>query len=161
MNLINIGRILRQHGVKGGMKVTSDFKYKKEAFKVGNTIYVLDKPYKITSYSYAGGGQADICYLEGINTIDDVIAIKQNNIYIDKDSLNIKEILDEELLDMEVYLDTQLLGVVTDIQTGINPLIIINNEGKNIYIPRQDIYIKNIDVDNNKIELTDEVRGLL
>ena len=161
MKLINIGKILRQHGVKGGMKVSSDFKYKKEAFKVGNTIYVLDKPYKITSYSYAGGGQADICYLEGINTIDDVIAIKQNTIYIDKDSLNIKEILDEELLNMEVYLNSELIGTVYDIQTGINPLIMVKYNGKNVYIPRQDIYIKNIDVDNNKIELTEDARGLL
>ena len=161
MGRVLIGKVLRQHGVRGGMKVSSDFKYKKEAFKVGNTIYILNRPYKITQYSYAGGGQADICYLEGINTIDDVIAIKQNSIYIDKESLNINEILDEELLYLDVYNNNNKIGEVIDIQTGMNPLIIVKYEGKRLYIPRQDAFISNIDLDNNRIDITDKYKELI
>ena len=156
-----IGRVIRPHGVKGGMKVSSDFKYKKNAFKVNNTLYIKDKPYKITSYSFAGGGQLDICYLEGINTIDDVISIRQNNIYINKEDLNITEILDEELLDLDVYNNDELIGTVKDIQTGINPLIILNYNGKRLYIPRQDQYISNIDLDNHRIDITDKFKELV
>ena len=161
MGLIKIGRVIRQHGVRGGMKIKSDFKYKKDAFKVGNVLKINNRDYKLTAYSFAGGGQLDIAYLEGINTIDDVIKIKQNDIYIDKSILNTNEILDEELLGMDVYLNNDLLGTVTDINTGINPLIIINKDGKNIYIPRQKEYINNIDVDNNRIDVSENVGGML
>ena len=161
MGLVNIGRIVRPHGVKGGMKVSSDFKYKNNAFVKGNTIYIKDKFYTIMSYTNTGGNQLDILYLEGINTIDDVITIRHNNIYINKDDLNIDEILDEELINMEVYYKDELIGVVDDIKTGINPLIMINYNNKVLYIPRQDSFIENIDVDNNKILLTDKYKELL
>ena len=161
MGLVYIGRIVRPHGVKGGMKVSSDFKYKNKAFTKGNTIYIKDRPYKIASYTVAGGNQLDICYLEGINTIDDVISIRHNDVYINKEDLNIDEILDEELVNMEVYYNNELIGTVDNIQTGMNPLIELLYNNKRIYIPRQDYFIDSIDVDNNKIYLKDTFKELL
>ena len=161
MGLVKIGRVIRPHGVKGGMKVSSSFKYKNKAFKKDNTVYINNKEYKIINYTFCGGNQLDICYLTDINTIDDVISIRQNDIYIDKKLLGIDEILDEELLNMEIYHNNELIGVVSDIQTGINPLIITKYNGKRLYIPRQDVYIDNIDVDNNRIDLSDKYKELI
>jgi 16S rRNA processing protein RimM len=161
MGLVKIGRVIRPHGVKGGMKVSSSFKYKNKAFKKDNTVYINNKEYKIINYTFCGGNQLDICYLTDINTIDDVISIRQNDIYIDKKLLGIDEILDEELLNMEIYHNNDLIGVVSDIQTGINPLIITKYNGKRLYIPRQDVYIDNIDVDNNRIDLSDKYKELI
>ena len=161
MGLIKIGRVIRPHGVKGGMKVSSDFKYKKKAFIANSTIYINNTPYKLLSYSFAGGGQLDIAYLEGINTIDDVIRIRQSDIYINKSVLNIDEILDQELINMDVYLEDELLSTVEDVQSGINPLIIFKYNNKNVYVPRQDVFIKEINVDENKIVFNENIRGLL
>ena len=161
MGLVKIGRVIRPHGVKGGMKVSSDFKYKKKAFIKDNTIYINNKEYKIINYTFCGGNQLDICYLTNINSIDDVISIRQNDIYIDKALLGIDEILLEELLDMDIYDKDTLIGKVIDIQTGINPLIITRYNGKKLYIPRQDVYIDDIDQDNNRINLSDKYKELL
>ncbi|MCR5224054.1 MAG: hypothetical protein K6C11_02790, partial [Bacilli bacterium] len=65
------------------------------------------------------------------------------------------------LLDMDIYDKDTLIGKVIDIQTGINPLIITRYNGKKLYIPRQDVYIDNIDQDNNRINLTDKYKELL
>jgi hypothetical protein len=92
MGLIKIGRVIRPHGVKGGMKVSSSFKYKKEAFKKDNTLIINNRTYKLLSYTFAGGNQLDIAYLSGINTIDDVIAIRQQSIYINKHDLHISKL---------------------------------------------------------------------
>ena len=62
---------------------------------------------------------------------------------------------------MEIYHNNELIGVVSDIQTGINPLIITKYNGKRLYIPRQDVYIDNIDVDNNRIDLSDKYKELI
>ena len=161
MGFVKVGRIIRPHGVKGGMKVSSDFKYKKDVFKKGLVIYINNDPYRIVSYTFAGGNQLDICYLEGINTIDDVISIRHNDFYINKNDTNINDILDEELLNMDVYSNNELLGTVIDIQTGINPLIILNINDKRVYIPRQDAFISNIDIDNKRIDITDKYKELV
>ena len=161
MGLIKIGRVIRPHGVKGGMKVSSSFKYKKEAFKKDNTLIINNRTYKILSYTFAGGNQLDIAYLSGINTIDDVIGIRQQSIYINKHDLHIDEILDEELVCMDVYYNNEFIGTVEDINTGINPLIIVNIDGKKVYIPRHDEFISNIDLDNNRIDLKDKYKELL
>ena len=161
MGLIKVGRVIRPHGVKGGMKVSSDFKYKKDVFKKDNTVTINNRLYKIVNYTFTGGGQLDIAYLENINTIDDVISIRQSDIYIDKESLGLNIILDEELLDMDVYFNNELVSKVIDIQTGINPLIIIKYNNKNIYIPRQDEFISNIDINTNRIDVTDKFKELI
>ncbi len=156
MGLIKVGRVIRPHGVKGAMKVSSTFRYKKDVFKKDNTVIINNKTYKILNYIFAGGGQLDICSLEGINTIDDVISIRQNDIYVNKNELNTNELLLEELVDMEVYYKQELLGKVTNIQDGLNPLIIVND---NLYIPRQDVFIDKIE--DNKIYLTDKYKELI
>ena len=161
MGLIKVGRVIRPHGVKGGMKVSSDFKYKKDVFKKDNTVTINNRLYKIINYTFTGGGQLDIAYLENINTIDDVISIRQSDIYIDKESLGLDIILDEELLDMDVYFNNELVSKVIDIQTGINPLIIIKYNNKTIYIPRQDEFISNIDINTNRIDVTDKFKELI
>ena len=62
---------------------------------------------------------------------------------------------------LDVYNNDDLIGRVEDIQTGINPLIILKYEGKRLYIPRQDAFISNIDLDNNRIDITDKFKELI
>ena len=40
MEYIYVGRIITTHGLNGEMKIRSNFKYKDQAFKVGNKIYI-------------------------------------------------------------------------------------------------------------------------
>ena len=40
MDLINIGKIVNTHGLKGKIRIISDFKYKKDVLKTNNIVYI-------------------------------------------------------------------------------------------------------------------------
>ena len=54
MKFINIGKIVNTHGIKGELRILSDFKYKDKVFKKGFKFYVgKDKEELIVnSYRY-------------------------------------------------------------------------------------------------------------
>ena len=40
MKLVYIGKYVNTHGLKGEIKILSDFEYKDKVFKAGNSIYI-------------------------------------------------------------------------------------------------------------------------
>ena len=49
MNLIFIGKLVNTHGLKGEVKLISDFKFKTDVFKIYNNIYIYDIKYTINT----------------------------------------------------------------------------------------------------------------
>ena len=47
MNLIYIGKLVNTHGLKGEVRIISDFKFKDVVFKKNNNIYINDNKYII------------------------------------------------------------------------------------------------------------------
>ena len=84
MELIYIGKIVNTHGLKGEMRIISDFKYKNEVFKINNKIFVNDNEYTINSYRKHK--IFDMVTLSNIDTIDDALELKGTNVYINKEN---------------------------------------------------------------------------
>ena len=155
MDLVLIGKYVKTHGIKGEIKIRSNFKYKDKVFVVGNKIIIKNKEFVINGYRKHQ--EHDMITLDGINDINEIIDLKGNNVYIDRSLLNLnnKEYLDTDLIGLEVYMNEELLGIIDDI-TYINDkkkLLIVNHK----YIPFE--LIKDIDFKNKKIIL-EEVIGL-
>ena len=152
MNKIVIGRYVTTHGIKGEIRIKSDFNEKDKVFKVGNEI-IIDKPYIITSYRVHQG--YDMVTLEGINRIEDIIDLKNSLVYIDRDKYFQDEVIEDDLVGYKVensYLDT----FVAEIRNmTMNKKIIVCRNNK--FIPFE--LIKNID-NNNKIIYIEDVEGL-
>lgn len=152
MNKIVIGRYVTTHGIKGEIRIKSDFNEKDKVFKVGNEI-IIDKPYIITSYRVHKG--YDMVTLEGINRIEDIIDLKNSLVYIDRDKYFQDEVIEDDLVGYKVensYLDT----FVAEIRNmTMNKKIIVCRNNK--FIPFE--LIKNID-NNNKIIYIEDVEGL-
>ena len=152
MNKIVIGRYVTTHGIKGEIRIKSDFNEKDKVFKVGNEI-IIDKPYIITSYRFHKG--YDMVTLEGINRIEDIIDLKNSLVYIDRDKYFQDEVIEDDLVGYKVensYLDT----FVAEIRNmTMNKKIIVCRNNK--FIPFE--LIKNID-NNNKIIYIEDVEGL-
>ena len=74
MELIKIGKIVNTHGIKGEIRIISDFKYKKDVFKVGNILYVDDDKLEINSYRVHKN--FDMVTFNGINDINEVLKYK-------------------------------------------------------------------------------------
>ncbi|MBQ1551268.1 MAG: hypothetical protein IIZ67_04110, partial [Bacilli bacterium] len=50
MNKVYIGKIVNTHGIKGELRIRSDFPYKDRVFLIGNNLIIDDKEYNIKSY---------------------------------------------------------------------------------------------------------------
>ena len=108
MNKLLIGKYVTTHGIKGEIRIKSDFNEKEKVFKVGNEI-IIDKPYIITSYRVHKG--YDMVTLEGINRIEDIINLKNSIVYIDRDKYFTDEVIEDDLIGYKVensYIDTFL-----------------------------------------------------
>lgn len=156
MEKIYIGKYVKTHGIKGEIRIKSNFKYKDKVFVKGNKIYLDNKEFIINSYRVHQ--DYDMITLVGINNINEIIDLKGSKVYIDKSDLKLSnlEYLDEDLIGMDIYMNDNLKGKVTGIMnlSKNKKLLVINDK----YVPFE--LIKNIDFKNKKI-LLEEVDGLL
>ncbi len=115
MDLISVGKIVSTHGIKGEIRIISSFSFKNKAFLVGNTLWVKNKPYVITSYRVHK--QYDMVTFEGFNNINDVMFLLKQEVFIDKESLKLdsREILDEDLIHYEVLTKDGKRGIIKEI----------------------------------------------
>ena len=152
MNKIVIGKYVTTHGIKGEIRIKSDFNEKDKVFKVGNEI-IIDKPYIINSYRVHKG--YDMVTLEGVNRIEDIINLKNSLVYIDRDKYFNDEVIEDDLIGYKIensYLDTFLSEIRL---MNINKKILVCTNGK--FIPYE--LIDHIDNDD-KIIYIKEVEGL-
>ena len=144
MNKIAIGKYVTTHGIKGEIRIKSDFNEKDKVFKVGNEI-IIDKPYIINSYRVHKG--YDMVTLEGVNRIEDIINLKNSLVYIDRDKYFTNEIIEDDLIGYKIensYLDTFLSEIRL---MNMNKKILVCTNGK--FIPYE--LIDHIDNDDKII----------
>ena len=156
MDKILIGKYVSTHGIKGEIRIKSNFKYKDRVFKKGNIILINNQEFIITNYRVHK--EYDMLSLNGINNINQILNLKGSLVYIYKDLLNLGEFdyLDSDLINLEVYMSDKLIGKVENI-TYINDtkkLLIVNNN----YIPFE--LVKELNIKNKRIEI-EEVDGLV
>ena len=153
MNKVILGKYVNTHGIKGEIRIKSNFPYKDKVFKINNEIIINDTIYKIKSYRIHK--DYDMVTLEGINSIDDIPFAKNTKVFIDRDQyLTKKDYLDSDLIGFIVYnskIEREVLDIVylNDVKK-----LIKTNTG---YIPFE--LVKKVDLDNKKI-LVEEVDGL-
>ena len=151
MNKILVGKVVNTHGIKGEIRIRSNFKYKDRVFVVGNYINILDKDYKMTSYRYHK--VFDMVKLEGFNDINDVLFMKGKDVYFDKDKLNLdsNEVLDDDLINYKVKYEDKI-GTIKEIM-DINGNRVIRVELDREYlIPYNDEFVK-INKKDKEIEI--------
>lgn len=161
MNFINIGDIVNTHGLKGEIKILSDFKYKDIIFKVGNKFYIGDEQEPVIIKSYRVHKNFDMFTLDGFNDINDVIIYKGESIYINRDEYDFPGILDEDLVGLDVYDVDRKIGIVEAImKTDAHGIIVVKSETTKHLIPYISEFIENIDLDKNSIKIK-VIEGLL
>ena len=158
MKFINIGKIVNTHGIKGEVRILSDFKYKDKIFKKGMKFYVGKdkKEYIVNSYRFHK--IYDMVTFDGYNNINDVLDIKGKLVYIDNDDLVLDngEIYIDNLIGYDVNIGGKNRGKVTGVMhMKANDILRVND----ILIP----YVKDefiIKIENNTIYVKD-IGGLL
>ena len=151
-----VGKYVKTHGIKGEIKIRSNINYKEKVFKQGNILKINNQEFVIEGWRKHQ--EYDMITFKGINDINQIIDLKGSNVYIDKELLNLdtNEYLDTDLIGLDIYIGSKLVGKVDEI-TYLNhnkKLLVINNK----YIPFE--LIKDIDLKNKKI-IVREVLGLI
>lgn len=158
MNYIYLGKIITTHGLKGEIKIKSNFKYKEIVLKKGNYLYLGKQKNKIEIISYRTHQNYDMLIFKEYSNIKDVIPLKQENLYFNKDDYNFNTYLDEELINLTCIYNNKEIGTIKNIidAGNGNVLLVINNK----YIPKNDNFIEKIDIENKKIYLKN-LEGLI
>ena len=157
MELVYIGRIITTHGIKGEIKLRSNFKYKKDAFKVGNTIYIDKEKHEILSYRTHQ--EYDMLTISDIDSIDKAIPLKQKLVYIERKDLNLKDnYVVEDYIGSKVFFNDELVGMVEDVQDTGNGNLNFVISGK--YIPYNANFVRSFSKEHKELVLKN-VEGLL
>ncbi len=157
MNLITIGKLVNTHGIRGEVKIISDFELKVQVFKKGNTLFINNEQLEIISYRKHKN--FDMVKLKDLEDINLVLKYKGELVKINRDNLQIDKYIKQDLMGLEVY-DNKLRGKVVEIVKGIaHDLLMIKDGNKKYYVPLNDVYIKEVDLKNKIIHII-EMEGL-
>jgi len=163
MEYIYIGFITNTHGIKGELRILSDFRYKELIFLKDYKLYIGDKKELYIINQYRKHKNYDMVIFNGINIIEQVLKYKGSKVYINKDDFKLEKnsILDEEIIGCDVYEDNMYIGKVVDImKISPNNILVIMNNNKKILIPYIKEFIKEIDVNNNRLNIK-SIEGMI
>lgn len=162
MNYIYLGEIVNTHGIKGEVRIVSDFKFKNDVFKIGKNLYVGNSKVKEIINTYRVHKNYDMVTFKGINDINDVLKYKGKKVYIMREEFEFDGILDEDVIGLDVYSKDKKIGIVEDIlKSNAHPILEVKND-KNVisYIPFIDAFVLNVDLKNKRIDI-EEIEGLI
>jgi len=152
MNDVYIGKIVNTHGIKGELRILSDFPFKEKVFKVGNKLIIDNKEYTIRSYRVHKN--FDMVTLDDYKDINEVLFLLKRKVYFSKGALKLSddEILDEELLTFKVLTNKGKIGIIEEIflASRENKILRVKFD-KEVLIPYNSPMI--VKIDKNKKEL--------
>ena len=84
MNYILIGKIVNTHGIKGELRIISDFPYKDRVFKNNFNIYIGKDKINEVINTYRHHKIFDMITLKNYNNINEVLKYKGSLVYINR-----------------------------------------------------------------------------
>ncbi len=160
MTKIYLGKIVSPHGIKGELKLLSNFDKLAKICKENFPIYINDKKYTLTSFRYHK--QYLLISLNNYTNINEVLFLVNSDVYIEREDLELTtdEYLLEDLIGATVIEEDEKLGQISEIimTKQYNLVRIINNQD-NFLVPLISQYIISFD-SANKILKTKNAKML-
>lgn len=163
MNYIKIGKIVNTHGIKGELKLISNFKYKDKVFKKDFAIYIGKDKIKEVINTYRPHKQFCMITIYNYDNINQVLKYKGLDAYALKEDivLNQNNYLDEDLIGLSVVCDNKEIGIIDRIENYPHQdLIVVKSLQKEYLIPYVSDIINNIDIKEKKMVIKN-IKGLI
>ena len=160
MNYLYIGKLVNTHGIKGEVRILSNFRHKDKVFIKGFKFYVGKDKKEYVVETYKKHKNFDMVVFKDNYDINLIEHLKGSFVYINKDELKLdkNKFLSVDLIGFDVIINDKTIGVIKDVlDTPANEVLVLDN---NIMIPYVDAFIKEIDIKNKKVSVY-EVKGLL
>lgn len=149
--MIYIGKTVSTFGIKGELKVISDFEKCDKAYKIGNKILINNIEHVISKIRYHKN--YILLEIDDLKNINNILKYVGFNIYIKRMDLHLEEneFLYKDLINSDVIdNDGSNLGKIIEVEQGVNLLIKVKGS-KEFYIPYVDEYIISFDLNNKKL----------
>ena len=153
MNFICIGKLVNTHGIKGEVRLLSDFEKKTLVFKKDFILYLGPEKEKVIINTYRPHKNFDMVTFCGINDINDVLKYKGLKVYINKDDLKLptNDYILSDLIGFKITDSKNYYGTVKSIcTTKSTPLLTISYD-KSYYIPHIPEFITKINFATREI----------
>lgn len=158
--MIYVGEIVNTHGIKGELRIVSDFKFKEAVFVKGKKLYLGKRKQEVIIKTYRTHKNYDMVSFEGINDINEAIIFKDDDVYVNRKDLDINGYVDEDIIGLNVYSNGELIGKVDNILKNKQEILVIKNKSKTYMVPNVSEFIKKIDLENKRMDIN-VIEGLL
>ena len=153
---ITVAEVITTHGIRGNVKVKT-YSDNEMRFKKGAKVYIGDE-YLTIEDSFNQKGMM-VLKFDHYNYINDSLKLVGKDITIEEEDLG--ELKEDEfyiykLIGLDTYSNGQKVGRVKDVITGVYPndvYVIETMDKKKILLPALKSVIKNVDIENKKIEV--------
>lgn len=151
---ICVGKIINTFGIKGELKIISDFEYKDRIFKKNFNIYIGNFKEKEIINTHRVHKNYDLILFNNYSNINEVLKYKGEKIYINRLDLDLKdnEYLLQDLIGLEIYDNNKLIGIVLDYDNSTSNVLLKVKKEKTFYIPLVNSYIEKVDIKNKRID---------
>jgi 16S rRNA processing protein RimM len=159
---ILIGYVCGTHGIKGELKIKSNFAKKDLVFQLGNHLYFGPEHLLETIKTYRYHKIYDMVTLAGYFDINEVLKYVRLDVYVKRSELTLPngEYLMSDLIGYTINDQGIILGKVIDyVYNKINPLLVIAGS-KTFYIPYNQEYIKEVN-QADKVIKTSKAKDLM
>ena len=162
MEYIKIGKIVNTHGIKGELRIKSNFLQKDKVFKQGFTLYIGETHEPLEIVTYRKHKDFDMVTFKGYDNINQVLKYLKLNVYVRLEDIKLgnDEYILEELLGFNVVENGEILGKIADIVYNGSNILLYINAAKNFYIPNNSNFIKKINREKKEVEVLN-AKGLI
>lgn len=156
--MVFIGDIVNTHGIKGELRILSDFKFKEAVFKENQKLYIGKRKQEVVIKTYRKHKVFDMVTFVDVDSINDAIAFKGDEVFVKREDLIIDGYVDEDIIGLDVYSSDKLIGVVEDIIKNKQEILLIKNNNKTYMVPFVEQLVE-VDLKNKKI-VVQTIEGL-
>lgn len=160
MEYLYIGKLVNTHGIKGEVRILSNFRHKDKVFVKDMIFYVGKdkKEYKVETYRKHKS--FDMVVFKDNYDINLIEHLKGSFVYINKEDLVLEKntFLAIDLIGFNVIINDKIIGVIQEVlDTPANEVLILDNK---VMIPYVKDFIISVDIENKNV-IVNDVKGLL
>ncbi|MBS7021228.1 MAG: 16S rRNA processing protein RimM [Firmicutes bacterium] len=154
MNEIYVGEIVGTHGIKGEVRLISEFREKELAFLKGKNVYIGKDRTQYTIRTYRPHKQYDMLTFDGVTDINDVIDMRFSKVYMNREDIETDKMLEEDYVGMDVYIEDKKVGTVTELLLrAMQDVLVIKNEDKKYMVPMDPHFIEKVEEKEKRLYL--------
>lgn len=158
MDYIYVGTLVNTHGIKGEIRIISDFELKSRVFVVGRNLFIGKDKDIVTIKSYRPHKNFDMCTFENFDDIRDVLRFKGQKVYVKREDIMEKdEYVYTDLIGYQAYYNNSLIGKIDNVENN-NGYKILHVQSK--YIPYNRHFISLVDHSKKQVILIN-LEGIL